>query len=132
MANIINKKVGKATMWSSITEVMAKLVTPFVNILLARLLLPEAFGIVTTITLVISFAEIFTDAGFQKYIIQHEFKDEDELNRSTNVAFWTNLSVSFLACLIIFIFRIHMLHMLKFCCLRNQHRKEQAYLRKLQ
>mgnify|MGYP003290349697 CR=1 FL=1 len=105
MTNNLNKKVGRATAWSSLTELMAKLVTPFTNIALARLLLPEAFGIVATITLVISFAEVFTDAGFQKYIIQHEFEDEDELNRSTNVAFWTNLSVSVLACVIILVFR---------------------------
>jgi len=37
--------------------------------------------------MVVTFAEVFTDAGFQKYIVQHEFKDEDDLNKSTNVAF---------------------------------------------
>lgn len=105
MSKDINKKIGKATMWSSITEVMAKLVSPIVNIVLARLLLPEAFGVVATITMVISFAEVFTDAGFQKYIIQHEFANDEELDKSTNVAFWTNLSLSALACLIIFAFR---------------------------
>lgn len=103
--NNINKKIGKATAWSSVTELMAKLVTPIVNIILARLLLPEAFGVVATITMVISFAEVFTDAGFQKYIIQHEFADDEELDKSTNVAFWTNLSLSAFAFVIIFLFR---------------------------
>lgn len=105
MAKDISGQIGRATKWSSITEIAAKLVSPIVNMVLARLLAPEAFGIVATITMVISFAEIFTDAGFQKYIIQHEFKDKDELNKSTNVAFWTNLMFSFLICAIIFIFR---------------------------
>ncbi|MBQ7107688.1 MAG: lipopolysaccharide biosynthesis protein [Clostridia bacterium] len=105
MNNSINKKVGRAAAWSSVTELMAKLISPIVNIFLARLLLPEAFGIVATITMVTSFAEVFTDAGFQKYIIQHEFKDENELNESTNVAFWTNLGISIFACLVIFVFR---------------------------
>ena len=105
MANSVKEKVGKATAWSSVTEIMAKLVSPIVNIVLARLLLPEAFGVVATITIVISFAEVFTDAGFQKYLIQHEFADEEELNNSTNVAFWTNFTMSLLACAIIFIFR---------------------------
>lgn len=105
MQHDVEKKVGQATKWSSVTEIIAKLISPIVNILLARLLAPEAFGIVATITMVISFAEVFTDAGFQKYLIQHEFKDEDELNRSTNVAFWTNLGVSVLICGIIFVFR---------------------------
>ena len=105
MEQNINNKIGRATVWSSITEVMAKIIAPIVNIVLARLLLPEAFGIIATITMVISFAEVFTDAGFQKYIIQHEFDTQEDLDKSTNVAFWTNLSISFFACVIIFIFR---------------------------
>lgn len=98
-------KVNRATAWSSVTEIFAKLISPIVNMVLARLLAPEAFGLVATITMVISFAEIFTDAGFQKYIIQHEYKDEDELNRSTTVAFWTNFILSALICAVIFFFR---------------------------
>jgi len=86
-------------------EIMAKLISPLVNMVLARLLVPEAFGVVATITMVISFAEVFTDAGFQKYLIQHEFASEDELDQSTNVAFWTNLSFSALVCILIFFFR---------------------------
>lgn len=94
MQKDLNKKVGQATKWSSITEVTAKLISPLTNAILARLLAPEVFGVVATLTLVVSFAEIFTDAGFQKYLVQHEFKDEDDLNQSTNVAFWTNLIFS--------------------------------------
>ncbi len=105
MGKDIGKQIGKATAWSSVTEIMAKLISPIVNLVLARVLAPEAFGVVATITMVISFAELFTDAGFQKYIVQHEFEDEDALNRSTNVAFWTNLSFSALICLIIIFFK---------------------------
>ena len=105
MATDLSQKIGQATAWSSITEIIAKLISPIVNMVLARLLVPEAFGIVATITMVISFAEVFTDAGFQKYIIQHEFENEEELNKSTSVAFWTNFVLSSLICLIIFFFR---------------------------
>lgn len=96
MPQELNNKITKATKWSAITEVMAKLVMPIVNIILARLLTPEAFGVVTTLTMIITFAEIFTDAGFQKYLIQHEFIDEEDKNKSTNVAFWSNLLMSLL------------------------------------
>ena len=57
---------------------------------------PEAFGVVTTLTMIITFAEIFTDAGFQKYLIQHQFIDDKDLDESTNVAFWSNLIMSLL------------------------------------
>lgn len=105
MSTNINQKISQAAKWSSITEIIAKLIAPITNMALARLLVPEEFGIVATITMVISFAEIFTDAGFQKYIIQHEFPDAETLDNSTNVAFWTNLGVSTVICAILFLFR---------------------------
>ena len=94
MSQDFNKKVANATKWSGITEIIAKLINPICNMLLARILTPEAFGIVATLTVVTSFAELFTDAGFQRYLVQHEFRDETELDKSTNVAFWSNFSIS--------------------------------------
>jgi len=94
MSQELNTKVKTATKWSTIGEVAAKLVTPISSMVLARLLTPEAFGVVTTLTMIITFAEIFTDAGFQKYLIQHEFTDDQDRDESTNVAFWSNLVMS--------------------------------------
>ena len=104
MSGEINKKIVFATKWSAFAEISAKLVMPIVSIILARLLTPDAFGVVATLTMIITFAEIFTDAGFQKYIIQHDFKDEQDFDESTNVAFWSNLTVSFVLWGIIILF----------------------------
>lgn len=104
MSENLNGKIVTATKWSTITEVMAKLVAPISSMVLARLLTPEAFGVVATLTMVIAFAEIFTDAGFQRYLIQHEFKDEEDKDKSTNVAFWSNLTMSFVLWGVIAIF----------------------------
>lgn len=100
----LNTKVKVATKWSTTTQLASKLVTPITNMVLARLLTPEAFGIVATLTMIISFTELFTDAGFQKYLIQHEFKDEEDREQSTNVAFWSNLIMSIAIWVIIIIF----------------------------
>lgn len=78
MTRNIDAQVKNATKWSAITEITAKLVTPVTSMVLARLLTPEAYGIIATLSMIIVFAEIFTDAGFQKYIIQHEFKNDEE------------------------------------------------------
>lgn len=94
MPESLNTKVKTATKWSAITEIAAKLVTPVTSMVLARVLTPEAFGVVTTLTMVITFAELFTDAGFQKYLVQHEFKDAEDREQSTTVAFWSNLVMS--------------------------------------
>ena len=100
----LNNKIFKATKWSTITEIVAKLISPITSIVLARLLTPEAFGVVATLTMVITFAEIFTDAGFQKYLIQHQFVDDVDMEQSTNVAFWSNLLMSLFIWLVIGIF----------------------------
>ena len=104
MNESLKRKTAAATRWSTITEVASRLVLPLVNMVLARLLTPEVFGVVATITMIVSFAEIFADAGFQKYIIQHEFESKEELDESTNVAFWTNLTISLILWSIIFIY----------------------------
>lgn len=104
MGEELNKKIVTATKWSSVTEIAAKLVAPVTTMLLARILTPDAFGVLVTVMMVISFAEIFTDAGFQKFLIQHEFESDEELYQSTNVAFWTNLIFSLLIWGLIIIF----------------------------
>lgn len=105
MTDYLNKQVVTATKWSAITEILAKLVAPITHMVLARLLTPEAFGVVATIQMVISFADVFSDAGFQKYIQQRDFRDEDEKNKNVNVAFWTNLMLSMAMWIVIIIYR---------------------------
>ncbi len=97
--NLIN-----ATKWSAITEILAKLITPISSIVLARILVPETFGIIASINMVVSFCDIFTDAGFQKYIIQYESEDKEFFNQVTEVAFWSNLLFSIVIWAIIIFF----------------------------
>lgn len=104
MAKLDQNKVAHATKWSAITEIVAKLILPITNMVLARLLAPEAFGVVATITMIVSFAEICTDAGFQKYLVQREFKNDEDREQSTTVAFWSNFILSIILWIIIGIF----------------------------
>lgn len=103
--NSLESKVVTATKWSALTEIASKLISPISTMILARLLTPEAYGAVATTTIIISFAELFTDAGFQKYIIQHDFTDDDDRDKSINVAFWSNLVMSLIIWGIIIAFR---------------------------
>ena len=72
-------------------------------VVLARLLTPESFGVMVSVAMVVNFAEIFTDAGFQKYLIQHEFESKEDLYESTTVAFWSNLFLALSIWLLIFL-----------------------------
>lgn len=98
-------KVANATKWSVLAEVTAKIATPIVNIILARLLTPDAYGVVASITIITSFADIFTDAGFQKYVIQHEYSSNAELDDNANVAFTSNFTLSVFIYILIFLFK---------------------------
>ncbi|MCR5496773.1 MAG: lipopolysaccharide biosynthesis protein [Paludibacteraceae bacterium] len=105
MPDDLKQNIVTAAKWSSVAEVAAKLLTPVISMVLARLLAPEAFGVVASLVIIISFAEVFADAGFQKYLIQHEFGSESDLYSSSNVAFWSNLCLSFFLWTLIFLFR---------------------------
>ena len=48
MLRELNGKVKTATKWSLNTEVVVRLIVPLTSMVLARLLTPEAFGIVVT------------------------------------------------------------------------------------
>lgn len=104
MSEKINKQVVKATKWSTLSEIVAKLIVPITSMVLARLLTPEAFGVVTTLAMITSFAGLFTDAGFYNYIVQHEFKDDTDCLQSANVAFWSNFIMSIIVWVGIFLF----------------------------
>lgn len=95
MSENLNNKIVNATKWSALTEILSKLATPITSMVMARLLTPEAYGVVATFSIIIALADIFSDAGFQKYLIQREFKDSEERDQHTNVAFWSNLVMSF-------------------------------------
>ncbi len=96
MNSNLNNKIVNATKWSALTELLAKLVTPITAMVMARLLTPEAYGVVATFSIIISLADIFSEAGFQRYLVHREFKDEIERDQCTNVAFWSNLMLSFI------------------------------------
>lgn len=89
--SISDKTIAKATKWSTLTEIVAKLAMPVSSMILARLLVPSAYGIVASVNMVLTFCELFADAGFSKYIVQHETTSEEELDQIISVSFWTNL-----------------------------------------
>lgn len=75
--------------WSLLGEVASKLIAPLVFLILARLLVPEDFGVVAAATIVISFSQVFADAGLMKALIQRQ----DSTGESANVVFWLNLAL---------------------------------------
>ena len=92
----IQTKAKKSLKWTTFGEIIGKLITPITTAILSRILAPEIFGITTTVTMVITFCEIFTDGGFSKYIVQTDFTNEEEKKNTLNVSFWANFIISIL------------------------------------
>ena len=101
----MDTKVVAAAKWSLITEVLAKLITPITNIILAHILAPTAFGILATIMMVISFAEMLADSGFQKFLVQYEFESEEDKQKSVSVAFISNIVLAMILWIAIIVWR---------------------------
>ena len=84
--------VHAALKWSFLGELASKAVTPVVFVVLARLLTPEDFGVVAAATMVISFSQIFWEAGMGKAIIQYR----GDRTVAANAAFWINNALGLL------------------------------------
>lgn len=91
---VLNQNIKNSTKWSLIGQIISKIASPLINMILARLLLPDEFAIVATITIIISFSFIFVDGGFSNYIVQHKFSSDDEYKQNLNTAFWSNSLLS--------------------------------------
>ena len=83
----IKNKVLSNLFWRFAERCGAKLVSFVVSIILARILLPEAYGTVALITVFITIFQVFVDSGLGNALIQK--KDADNLDFST--VFYTNI-----------------------------------------
>lgn len=101
----INKEIVNARRWSLFTEIVSKLITPITNMVLARLISPVAFGIVTTATMIFSFGDIFSTGGFPNYIIHKQFNNKEYEDKAINIAFTSNFVISVFIWVLIIIFQ---------------------------
>jgi O-antigen/teichoic acid export membrane protein len=88
----LGAQVAQASKWSALSEIAARAITPFVFVVLARLLTPEDFGVVAIAAIVISFSQVFWEAGLSKALIQRQ-GEASEIDRVANVVFWTNIAL---------------------------------------
>ena len=79
-----------ALKWSFLSELASKLIQPIVFVVLARLLTPEDFGVMSAALMVMAFSQIFWEAGMGKALIQRQ----TDIRDAANVAFWVNLALA--------------------------------------
>jgi PST family polysaccharide transporter len=99
MEGFTTSKIISASKWSTLAELSARVMTPLIFVVLARLLTPSDYGVFAMAGFVIAFSQVFWTAGLTKTLIQKH----DHINSSANVVFWTNLMIAVLLYAIIFI-----------------------------
>ena len=94
----MNNKVSSGLFWSYGERILAQLVSFIVSLVLARLIAPENFGVVSLVMIFIDICNVFVTSGLGTGLIQK--KDTDDIDFST--VFWLSLSLG--VCLYLLIF----------------------------
>lgn len=93
------QKVARGLFWSYGERIMAQLVSLIVSIVLARLLEPENYGVISIVMIFITFCDAIVSGGFGNAIVQK--KDADELDVNTMLC--CSVATSFILYIIIFL-----------------------------
>ncbi len=91
---------SNALKWSFFSELLAKSIQPIVFLVLARMLTPEDFGVMTAAMMVIIFSQVFWEAGLGKALIQRH----TDIKAASNAAFIINVSLSILIASLLYVF----------------------------
>lgn len=89
----------KGTIWSAIDKFGIVIMQFIINLVLARLLTPDDFGLVGMILIIVAVSNILTDGGFGAALIQKH--DPDDKDFST--AFYVNIITSIFLYIIIYV-----------------------------
>ncbi|MUG93846.1 MOP flippase family protein [Scytonema sp. UIC 10036] len=88
----IKQRAVKGILWSAIQNWGSQAASLIVFFILARLLDPEAFGLVALANIFLAFMQVFLDQGFAQVLIQRQELEPEHLD----TAFWTNLAIGVL------------------------------------
>lgn len=81
--------LAHALKWSFAAELASKAIQPLVFVILARLLSPNDFGVISAALMVTAFAQILCEAGMGQALVQRQ----THVAEAANAAFWTNLAL---------------------------------------
>ncbi|MBC8331492.1 MAG: lipopolysaccharide biosynthesis protein [Anaerolineae bacterium] len=86
----VKKKAIQGTFWSYLSFIVGKLLSFITTIILARLLLPEEFGLVGYATVVIDYLDVLNTLGMGTAIISRK----DKIEEASNIAFYSSTILS--------------------------------------
>lgn len=95
--NLTNQTIS-GLIWKFAERIGAQLISTVVSIILARILLPEDYGIVSIVTIFITICDVFISNGFGNALIQKSNADEVDFSS----VFYASLAISAVLYLVLF------------------------------
>lgn len=89
-SNVDRGNVIGGMVWVFGERILAQLVSMLITIVLARLLDPEHYGVISIVTICITFLNVFVTSGFGTALVQKKEANEQDFN----TAFWLSFGVS--------------------------------------
>lgn len=93
----LRRKTTDGMVWNSLERLFSKGVQFVFSVLIARLLLPEDYGIIAIANFFISISDIFVDSGFSRALIRKKERDETDYNS----VFYFNVGIAALLYLLL-------------------------------
>jgi teichuronic acid exporter len=94
----LSRKTVKSVMWSAVERFGSQGIQLVMSLIIARLLLPEEYGLIAMLMIFIAVAQTFVDSGFGSALIQK--KDRTETDYST--VFYFNFVIAVFVYLVLF------------------------------
>jgi lipopolysaccharide exporter len=91
MADISAKKIVKSGIWMTISFILARLIQLIMQIILARLLSPQEFGIWGIVLIVTTLSALFKDHSIASVLVQRGLENEQRVNAVYSIGL--NLSI---------------------------------------
>lgn len=83
--------IKQATIYNAMSKYGTMIVQLGLTMVLSRLILPEAFGVIAIITVVLGFLNLFADMGLGISVIQHPDMSKDDINKLFTFSFVVGL-----------------------------------------
>lgn len=94
----LKNKTITGMLWSFFSTIGTQLIQLLVQVVLARLLMPEDFGIIGMVTVIIALSQTFVESGFTKGLI----REKESTQEDYSTVFFFNLGMSTVLYIILF------------------------------
>ena len=95
----LKEKTVNGVLWNALNRFSAQGIQFVFNILIARILLPEDYGVVAMLSIFLAVSQTFIDSGFANALIQKKNRTEADYN----TVFYFNIAISLLFCFLLWI-----------------------------